>query len=235
MLYDRAGVTTEDRFTRKLPFVVVHKGSCGAGGGARINTQCETTLEGLYAAGDASDRTGEGCEAYGINGLAWAAVSGARAGRFAAEYAKGAEDPKVNPEQVEELKTFAFKPINSKNGFGADHVILGVQEAIFPMNVHIIIKEERLKKALAEIERIRDEEVPLIWASDPHYLRLANEARNMVTCAEMYLRSTMERKESRGSTIREDYPFIDNLNWLKWVVLKKDQDKMKVWTEDIPI
>lgn len=35
MLYDRAGVTVGDRFTRKLPFVVVHKGSCGAGGGAR--------------------------------------------------------------------------------------------------------------------------------------------------------------------------------------------------------
>jgi len=90
-------------------------------------------------------------------------------------------------------------------------------------------------ESVREIERIRDEEVPLLWAGDLHSLRLANEVRNMVTCAEMYLRSNIERKESRGTTIREDYPLTDNINWLKWVMLKKSDNKMNLWTEDIPI
>ncbi len=234
-LYDRAGVVVDDRFIRKLPWIVVQKGSTGTGGGAKIDTQCATTLPGLFAGGDAAGKIAGGTEGYGASALSWAAVSGARAGRFSAEYVRECEEPKINQVQIAELKKFAFNPLRRENGFGPDHVILSVQEAMFPMDVHIIMHEKRLKKALAEVERVRDEDVPFLWASDPHYLRIANEARNIVTCAEMYLISNIERKESRGTTIREDYPLTDNVNWLKWVVLKRDNGKMKVWAEDVPI
>ena len=92
-----------------------------------------------------------------------------------------------------------------------------------------------MEKAIKEIERIRDEEVPLLYASDVHYLRLANEVKNMVLVAEMYLRSRLLREESRDSYLREDFPHTDNINWLKWTVLKKENDKMVVRTRDMPV
>lgn len=234
-VYDRAGVVVNDKFTRKLPWAVVLKGNCAMGGGAKITTECLSTLPGLYAGGDSAANLATGSESYGTSGLPWAAVSGARAGRFAAEDAKTAGAPQISEAQIKELAERASSPLKVKNGFGPDHIIIGIQEALFSKDVHIIMKEDRLQKALAEVERIRDEEVPRLWASDIHSLRVANEARNITTCAEMYLRSNIARKESRGTTIREDYPLRDNINFLKWVVLKKDSGKMKVWLEDIPV
>ena len=92
-----------------------------------------------------------------------------------------------------------------------------------------------MEKAIREIERIRDEEVPLLYATDPHYLRVANETKSIVLVAEMYLRSRLLRKESREGCLREDYPYTDNVDWLKWSMLKQENNNMKLWTEDIPV
>ncbi len=35
--------------------------------------------------------------------------------------------------------------------------------------------------------------------------------------------------------IREDYPYVDNVNWLKWTELRKEGDEMAVSARDIPI
>jgi succinate dehydrogenase/fumarate reductase flavoprotein subunit len=56
-----------------------------------------------------------------------------------------------------------------------------------------------------------------------------------VLVAEMYLRSHLLREESRERCLREDYPYTDNINWLKWTMLKQENGKMRLWTEDIPV
>lgn len=33
---------------------------------------------------------------------------------------------------------------------------------------------------------------------------------------------------------RKDFPMTDNINWLKWIVLEKQDGKMHVYTEDVP-
>ncbi len=71
-------------------------------------------------------------------------------------------------------------------------------------------------------------------AYDPHFLRMALEAQNMVTVAEITLRSAMARKESRGC-LREDHPFTDNDHWLKTVVARAASGKVSVATEDLPV
>jgi succinate dehydrogenase/fumarate reductase flavoprotein subunit len=167
--------------------------------------------------------------------LPGAAISGARAGTFATEYAKETKEPKIDEGQVEELKEFAFASLEREEGIDPDHIIIGLGEVLFPYEVTVISSGDRLEKAIKEVERIRDEEVPLMYASDAHYLRLANETKNMVLVAEMYLRSRLLRKESRRSCVREDYPYTDNVNWLKWTRLKQENGKMRLWTKDIPV
>ena len=164
-----------------------------------------------------------------------AAVSGARAGRFAAEDAREAKEPEIDEEQVERLKKSAFAPLEREDGIEPDHIIIGLQETLLPYEVTVISHGDRMEKAIKEVERIRDEEVPLLYASDAHYLRLANEVKSMVLVAEMYLRSRLLRKESRDSCLREDYPYTDNVNWLKYILLKQENGQMKLWTEDMPV
>ncbi len=61
-------------------------------------------------------------------------------------------------------------------------------------------------------------------ASDAHELRLVHETRNMLLNAEMKLRASLYRTESRGNHYREDYPDQDDNEWLAWVVIEKDSN-----------
>jgi succinate dehydrogenase/fumarate reductase flavoprotein subunit len=231
LILERAGYLVGDKIVKKIEWGPAFYGTIVSGGGVVVNTKCESTLPGLFVCGDAMARTG--CH----RSLQGATVSGSRAGRFAAEYVKKAEDPVVDKSQIQELKRSIYAPMERKDGIEPDHVILGLLETLIPAGVSVIRRGDRLQKALEEVERIRDNEVPLLYASDPHYLRLVHECRSMVLVAEMYLRSSLLRKESRGELmLREDFPYTDNDDWLKWSRLQQDKNgEMKVWFVDVPI
>ena len=56
----------------------------------------------------------------------------------------------------------------------------------------------------------------------------------MVLNAEMRLRSSIFRTESRGCHYREDYPRRDDPGWLAWVKLRNVDGGMEVLKEPIP-
>lgn len=226
---ERAGVMVGDKMLKRLEFAGGISNFTSQGGGVKANTKCETSLPGLYACGDAMLRSRV------ATGLPTAAVSGARAGIFAAEYAKEAKESRIDNEQVERHRKFALAPLERKYGIDPEYIIIKLQQALFPYEVSVISRRDRLERAIQEIEKIRDEEIPLLYASDAHFLRLANEIKSMVLFTEMYLRSRLLRTESRDSCLREDYPYIDNVNWLKFTRLKQDDGAMKLWTEDMAI
>jgi len=95
-------------------------------------------------------------------------------------------------------------------------------------------KEDRLKSALTNIEFLRDHFAPSLLAKDTHHLRLAIETKNMIYNAEAKLRAGLLRTESRGAHYREDYPEKDDKNWLAWIIITKDGDKMKLTKRPIP-
>ena len=41
----------------------------------------------------------------------------------------------------------------------------------------------------------------------------------MVASAEMFFHAAMEIKEPRAWYLREDYPEMDNKDWLKWIII----------------
>lgn len=226
-ILERIGVMVGDRIVKEMEWAPAFYGTIVAGGGVEVDTKCAASLPGLYVCGDAMAR------AKNFRSLVAAMVSGARAGKFVAEYIKKAETLKIDEKQVEELRKFTFAPLERGDGIMPDHIIIELQETLLPWETTIILREDRLRKALEEVERIRDEDLPMLYAPDPHYLRLANEVRSMVLVAEIQLRSLLLRKESRDSCLREDYPYTDNENWLKWIKVKQENGEMKLWAEDI--
>lgn len=186
--------------------------------------------KGLFACGEAVSKLQCG------SNLNRAAVSGAIAGGSAARWASGVGNTKLDPESVEGLREAAMAPLKRKDGIDPENALLRLQEAIHPYPVSILRREGPLVRALREVERIRDDVLPYLRAYDPHYLRLVHEIRNMVLCAELFLTNALTRKESRYCALREDYPHTDNVNWLKWVLVKKDpKERMNIWTEDVPV
>ena len=78
--------------------------------------------------------------------------------------------------------------------------------------------------ALAYIEELRDHHQPMLKAADMHELRLAHETANMILNAEMKLRASLYRKESRCSHYRLDFPEADTKNWNCWINLYQSED-----------
>jgi succinate dehydrogenase/fumarate reductase flavoprotein subunit len=204
-------------------------------GGVRINTKCETNVPGLYAAGDASGTnfTGPTYAALG-SGMAGAAVTGYRAGQSAARFASEVEEPSMSESDVARFRDTVNAPLQRESGFSTGHVLARVQQTILPYEVRMVMHEKRLQAALTMIEFFRDHFLPKLRAVDTHDLRKAHEVRNIMLGAEMQLRAALFRTESRGSFYREDYPHRDDKNWLKWVILKNEDGKMKLWTEPVP-
>jgi succinate dehydrogenase/fumarate reductase flavoprotein subunit len=77
---------------------------------------------------------------------------------------------------------------------------------------------ERLKKGVEEIEELKKEAGNLM-AKDYHYLKKCHNARNTVELWEILAKTALLRTETRGDHYREDYPMMDNDEWLKWLVV----------------
>ncbi len=201
-----------------------------------INTQCATCVPGLYVAGEACG--GRHAHAfYPHPGFAsnTCAVTGTRAGEGAAEYAKKRGNLTLNKEELEKAKSILYAPTTHKGGFSPRWVTQVFHGLTIPYFILGIKHHDRLTAALTLIEFIRDHLIPKLTAADTHELRLAHETRNMVLNAEMRMRASLFRTESRGCHYREDYPRRDDPTWLAWVKLGQDEDgNMKVMKEPIP-
>jgi succinate dehydrogenase/fumarate reductase flavoprotein subunit len=229
-IMERAGVLVGDRLVRKVEWAPTFFGTVAAGGGVIANTNCETSVAGLYACGDAMARPKHFPKA-----LVGAAVTGSRAGISAANYARGTDAAEPDRRQLKDLHASLLKPFERRQGIDADHLIIKLQEVLLPYEITVISRGDRLEKAIAEVERIREDAVPLLHAPDAHFLRLAHEVKNMVAVAEMYLRSRLLREESRDGALREDFPYTDNIHWLKWSTLQEKDGKMTLGTEDVRV
>ena len=105
---------------------------------------------------------------------------------------------------------------------------------MLPYFVLYVKHGDRLEAALTTVAFLRDQLVPKLFARDAHELRLAHETRNMVLNAEMRLRASLYRTESRGCHYREDYPRRDDDEWLAWVLLREEDGRMTPTTEPVP-
>jgi len=198
-------------------------------------TDCSTSIPGLYAAGDALGTMQMGA-VYGSpgNALCGSAVTGARAGIAASGFSKQAEKPDIDQEELNRIKARIQEPAERKGGFSPRWVTQLLQNIMIPYYIMYIKKQDRMEAALTLVKFMRDHLAPKLMSKDPHELRLALETKNMILNAEMRLRSSLFRTESRGCHYREDYPRRNDPDWLAWVLLKEENGEMKVFKKPIP-
>jgi succinate dehydrogenase/fumarate reductase flavoprotein subunit len=84
--------------------------------------------------------------------------------------------------------------------------------------------EAGMRRALAELERIRTSVLPAMGVANPtrsfnHAWLDALDAVNMIDVCELMVHSALNRTESRGPFIRTDYPDMDNESWLAQNIL----------------
>jgi len=198
-------------------------------GGIYTDEYFKTSLDGLFAAGEAGP---------GVS-LPFCIVSGACSGRYASWYAR-----ETGPI---ELKDEDFKWIEKKTKEARRLLSMEPNPAGEPRSIKKEIKqtmwkyvgtlrtEDELARGLQELKRIEQERLPHLFARDIRSLREAYEVTNMVLVSKMIAESARFRTESRGLHQRLDYPAEDNLNWLKNVILQESEGGMRLSTRPVEL
>ena len=200
-----------------------------------IDDHCATSVPGLYAAGDVCGSMLCGAKYGGVGfSVSYSSVQGARAGKAAAEYARRIKRPTISKGAIDELQKSVFGPQARQKGYKPEWVTQVLQNTMTPYFVLYVKKQDRLEAALTNIEHLRQHFAPNLLATSAHELRLAHETRNMLLNAEIKLRASLFRTESRGVHYREDCPARDDENWLAWILIKNSDGKIELVKEPVP-
>jgi succinate dehydrogenase/fumarate reductase flavoprotein subunit len=190
-------------------------------GAVKADVDCSTDIPGLFVAGiTLAHDPGK------IKGIesARAMWSGEKSGSSAYDYVTKAPTSDLDMTYAESQRQASLKPLSIEGSKTPAEILTEVQTIIFDCNVSILKDETRLRDALQRLMAIKDNDLPRMYAADPHELVKYHETRNMVLCAELFLRASLERRESRESHYREDYPQRDDRQWLKWIEWTKGAD-----------
>jgi len=224
----------------RKPVSEVIPGIVGEHSPVRVDHNMKTTLDGLYAIGNAcyvgSSMVGAvptpgRIRGSGLTGAIW---MGIRGGESAARYAADVAMAEPDAPQTEACKAATFAPIGRSAGVHPTEVVHAVHKAYHPVGYSLHKSKERMEEALGMVLEVK-RSLPQMAAPDWHYLSACNEARSMVLTAEVFYRTSLARTESRGWHIREDYPERDDTGWLKWISIRDKDGEPEITTEDIPI
>jgi succinate dehydrogenase / fumarate reductase flavoprotein subunit len=207
-------------------------------GGVEVDpdTGAATGVPGLFAAGEVSGGM-HGSNRLGGNSLSDLLVFGRRAGVGAADYLDGVTSrPAVSDAQLEAARSEVLAPLERDGGENPYTVHAEIQQAMSDL-IGIIRKEEEIKTALAEIEKLRERatkvSAPGGMAYNPGW-HMALDLRNILLMAECVAQAALERQESRGGHTRDDYPVMSP-EWRKINLLcELDGDKVVLRRQPTP-
>lgn len=203
-------------------------------GGMDAGIHGETNVPGLFAAGTARS-TEPGVYAGGF-ALMTTSVTGYLTGEGVAEFL--AKEPPVDivlqEAELDALQREIYAPLG-KDGLSPKEVLTEIQEIMFPYQVSIIKNEAALQDALHRLKTLQLSKIPKMAAKDYHYLLKLREVRSVAFISELYLRASLERRESRAGHYREDYPQRDD-KYLAWLTITKgERNQMAFAWQPVPV
>jgi len=182
--------------------------------GVWVNEHAETSVKGLYSAGDMA--------AVPHNYMLGAFTYGWFAGVNAADYVADRSHSEANAEQIEREKQRVYAPLFREQGLPPAQVEYKLRRF-----VNDYLQPPKVtKKMEIGLERFAmiEQDIEQIKADNPHELMRAMEVSVIRDCAEMAARASLFRKESRWGLYhyRVDYPKRNDGEWFYHCHLKKD-------------
>ena len=209
-------------------------------GGVRVDGLMQTSVEGLFAAGEVTGGA-NGANRLSGNAITEALVFGETAGRQAARAVlqwTGQDTHRrwqtLTGEQIKKLES-RLSPSDPQNAPTPPAVQQQLRQ-IMNEKVGPLRKEDTLLSALDTIRELRREILPHMYLSpdQPFNMDIQDwlELRNMLDTAEMVAQPALSRRESRGAHQREDFPDQDP-EWEQNQVLVLEGDGIVMRSEPV--
>ena len=179
-------------------------------GGVEVDPDTASSIvPGLFAAGEVSGGM-HGSNRLGGNSLSDLLVFGRRAGLGAVEYLDSLGDsrPTASDADLTAARDDALAPLERSGGENPYTVHAEVQQTMSDL-VGIIRKEDEIKAALAELDKLRARAADVSAEGGAAYnpgWHLALDLRNIMLIADCVAQAALERQESRGGHTRDDFP-----------------------------
>ena len=200
---------------RSIPVVPAAHYSCG---GVVAGINGETSLPGLYVAGEVAMTGMHGANRLASNSLLEAVVAARLAADVSYDFFKHSDFPET---------VSLENPLHSSLQYPREKIVIAHdrRELVRVMSdfVGIVRTEERLNLALEKVRQIKNavEEYYYATPATNHIVEL----RNIATVAELIISSAVSRRESRGLHYIEDYPDTDDKFLKDTVIPGKNKDK----------
>ncbi|WP_206447370.1 succinate dehydrogenase flavoprotein subunit [Agrococcus sp. KRD186] len=185
---------------------------------AEVLADNETVVPGLYAAGECACVSVHGANRLGTNSLLDINVFGKRAGNNAVAYAQTADFVDLPADAADGVVKLLAQ---LREGTGTENVaeIRKALQETMDRNAQVFRTDETLQTALADIAVLRTR-YPNVRIHDRGRrfntdLLEAVELGFLLDLAEIVVVSAINRKESRGAHMRDDYPTRDDENYMQ--------------------
>jgi succinate dehydrogenase/fumarate reductase flavoprotein subunit len=192
-----------------------------ASSGLVVNKDLETGIKGLFAAGDE------------VGGLPWVCAPGAftmgwHAGEMAAKEARNQKAFfAVSGDKVNALTEYCHRISENKNGLHWREVEIAVQNIVD----HYAGNVRTEKMLLRGLERLKDIKNNVVFrAETPHEMGRCFEVISILDNAEMVLRASVERKESRKIPFgfyRADFPEKNDKDFFAFLGQRLDGNRVE--------
>lgn len=184
--------------------------------GVKIDVQCRTNVDGLFAAGANAKNTATGTHSSAGSPTAFAMNGGYFAGQAAAGDARAMAMPELDADDVRGMIERMFAPLaRTASTLSADDVhdrMVWLETSVID---GVVNNATKLQRKLGVVDELRAE-LEGVRARDLHDLVKVHEARNVVEFARLQYLSALDRTESRESFYREDYPETNDDEWFCW-------------------
>jgi succinate dehydrogenase/fumarate reductase flavoprotein subunit len=190
-------------------------------GGIYYNHRAETSLRGLYAAGD---------EYFG--GASCAATFGWIAGENVAGYVKKVEDPAMGQvKNVDRVKAFLEEIRERETGETWQEVNIALNQTMVDY-AGSVRYENMLKAGAGHLQQLKKKARGNLVAKNQHELMHCMEVLNLLDVGEIIFTAVRKREESREKFARLDYPFANPMLDGKVLICKKKGNKpVAEWRE----
>ena len=190
-------------------------------GGIKTDVDGQTTIPGLYAAGEVACVSVHGGNRLGANSLLDTLIFGRRSGEHAARQALQMPMPNTPNSRLADAEAAITAIMN--RGQGGRRVAAIKNELGETMNQYVAVfrdadglnkAHEIVRRLMAEAPEAAIDDHGSVFNQD---VIAAIELGYMLDCAEATVVASIERKESRGAQYRTDFPERNDAQWLKHI------------------